>query len=216
MTTSAAPRPAPSRRARARRGEGDKLRAEIIEAAERILIRTADEEAVSIRAVADAIGVTPPSIYLHFTDKNDLLFAICERHFELLDKTMETAGARVSDPIESLKVRGIAYVNFGLEHPEQYRILFMRKPADTPEGFKDERLMKSASFDHVVDAVQRCVDAGLMEGDARQHALFLWALVHGLTSLLISKPDFAWPPVDDLIESVCSTPFEGLTKKNAR
>ena len=213
MKNQVVPRRAATRRVRARRGEGEKLREQIIEAAERILLRTADEEAVSIRAVADAIGVTPPSIYLHFTDKNDLLFAICERHFELLDKAMETAGARTSDPIESIKLRGIAYVNFGLEHPEQYRILFMRKPADTPAGFKDERLMKSASFDHVVEAVQRCVDAGLMEGDARMHALFLWALVHGLTSLLISKPDFAWPPVDALIESVCGAPFEGLAKK---
>jgi AcrR family transcriptional regulator len=53
---------APTRRHRARRGEGDRLREEILAAAERLLLETGDESAVSIRAVADAVGVTPPSI----------------------------------------------------------------------------------------------------------------------------------------------------------
>jgi AcrR family transcriptional regulator len=210
MTTKTQASP---RRARARRGEGEKLRAEIIAAAERILIRTADEEAVSIRAVADAIGVTSPSIYLHFADKNDLLFAVCERHFELLDTTLQSASARASDPVESLKLRGKAYVRFGIEHPEQYRILFMRKPAHTPENFGDERLMKTASFDHTVEAVQRCIDAGYMDGEATGIAITLWSLVHGLTSLLIAKPDFPWPPLEQLVDTVCGAPFEGLLKK---
>jgi len=65
------------RRRRAPRGQGRKLREEILAAAERLLRETGDQEAVSIRAVADAVGVTPPSIYLHFADKTDLIFAIC-------------------------------------------------------------------------------------------------------------------------------------------
>src|SRR6266540_4850124 len=74
------------RRTRARRGEGEKLREQILEVAERLLVETVDEEAVTIRAVADAVGVTPPSVYLHFADKDELLFAICERHFAQLDR----------------------------------------------------------------------------------------------------------------------------------
>jgi AcrR family transcriptional regulator len=56
------------RRRRARRGEGEKLREEILEAAERLLLQTGSEEMVQVRAVAEAVGVTPPSIYLHFAD----------------------------------------------------------------------------------------------------------------------------------------------------
>ena len=75
----AAARPSASpRRARARRGEGPRLREEILAAATRLLAETGDEEAVSIRAVAEAVGVTPPSIYLHFADKTELIFAVCE------------------------------------------------------------------------------------------------------------------------------------------
>src|SRR5437899_5757868 len=91
-----------ARRRRAPRGQGERLREEILAAAERLLIQTGDVEAVSIRAVADAVGVTPPSIYLHFADKNELLWAVCERHFTVLDQVMERATAGINDPIRSL------------------------------------------------------------------------------------------------------------------
>ena len=53
-------------RTRAKRGEGDKLRTEILAAAERLLIETGSKDAVSVRAIADACDCTPPAIYLHF------------------------------------------------------------------------------------------------------------------------------------------------------
>ena len=90
------PRPAGPR---ARRGEGERLRAEILAAAERLLIDTGDESAVSIRAVAEAVGVTPPSIYLHFADRNELLFAVVEEQFGHLDEVMEQAAVGVDDPL---------------------------------------------------------------------------------------------------------------------
>jgi len=61
--SSAAPAAAPAaspRRHRARRGEGARLREEILAAGTRLLLETGDEEAVSIRAIAQAVGVTPP------------------------------------------------------------------------------------------------------------------------------------------------------------
>jgi AcrR family transcriptional regulator len=72
---------------------------------------------VSIRAIADAVGVTPPSIYLHFPDKESLILAVCERHFDVFDSVIEQAG-RSNDPVESLRRRGRAYVRFGVENPE--------------------------------------------------------------------------------------------------
>src|ERR687888_1032271 len=98
------------RRRRAPRGQGERLRAEILEAAERLLVQTGDQEAVSIRAVADAVGVTPPSIYLHFADKNELVFAVCERAFARFDAVQEEAAAQSDDPLESLMLRGRAYI----------------------------------------------------------------------------------------------------------
>ena len=206
-TTSSTPR-----RSRARRGEGEKLREQILEAGERLLIKTGDEEAVTIRAVAEAVGVTPPSVYLHFADKDELLFAICERHFAQLDRVTEEAAAGSDELLESLALRGRAYIRFGIEHPEQYRILFMRRPSHTPENFQADRLRDAAAFGHLVEHVSRCVQAGLIDGDPLLVSLGLWAVVHGLTSLLISKPEFPWPDLDLIIDHVCRTAIRGLEK----
>jgi AcrR family transcriptional regulator len=63
------------RRPRARRGSGDRLRDDILDAATELLLETAHARAVSIRSVAQRVGITLPSIYLHFEDKNALLDA---------------------------------------------------------------------------------------------------------------------------------------------
>jgi len=198
------------RRTRARRGEGEKLREQILEAGERLLIETGNEEAVTIRAVAEAVGVTPPSVYLHFADKDELLFAICERHFAQLDRVTEEAAAGADDLLESLALRGRAYIRFGIEHPEQYRILFMRRPSHTPESFQVDRLRDAAAFGHLVEHVSKCIQSGLIDGEPLLVSLGLWAVVHGLTSLLISKPEFPWPDLDVIIDHVCRTAIRGL------
>jgi AcrR family transcriptional regulator len=204
------------RRKRAPRGQGDRLRDEILEAAERLLVETGDEEAVSIRAVSDAVGVTPPSIYLHFADKNELMFAVSERQFERLDRVLEEAAAGSDNPLESLRLRGRAYVEFGLENPEHYRILFMGNPGSSPEDFDAEKMRTTASFDHLVDAVRRCVDAGVIPPqDPVFVALGLWAVVHGVTSLMISKPDFPWPDVESFAGYLCALQVAGLQRSLA-
>ena len=131
MTVSGSRRKAQTR-PRARRGDGLRLRDEILEATERLMLASGDADAVSLRAVANAVGVTPPSIYLHFADKVDLIFAVCERNFARLDEAMEAAAAGASDPVDEVLRRGRAYVRFGLAHPEQYRILFMNPPSASP------------------------------------------------------------------------------------
>jgi AcrR family transcriptional regulator len=199
------------RRRRAPRGQGEKLRAEILSAAERLLRETGDQEAVSIRAVADAVGVTPPSIYLHFADKTDLIFAICERHFGQLDRTLQEAAAGSDDPLESLRLQGRAYVHFGIDHPEEYRILFMTRPAATPEGWSDARVKKGAAFHHLVEAVQATLDAGAIHpANAILVAFGLWAAMHGLTSLFVARPGLFGSEREALIDHVLAVQIAGL------
>lgn len=204
MATSATKRP------RAKRGEGDKLRAQILESANALLIETGDQEAVSIRAVAERVGVTPPSIYMHFADKNELLFAVCEQHFDELDRVIQHATRGVEDPLEALQQGGRAYIRFGLENPEQYRILFMSKPAAAPDGFQEERLKGSSAFDHLVEMVEAATSGGILAGDPVTNAICLWVSVHGITSLLLSHPNFPWPDREPLIDAVLATPMFGL------
>jgi AcrR family transcriptional regulator len=205
--------PSSTKRTRAKRGEGDKLRAQILDAATALLMETGDQEAVSIRAVAERVGVTPPSIYMHFADKNELLFAVCEQHFNALDQVIQQATEEIADPLEALRQGGRAYIQFGLDHPEQYRILFMSKPAAAPEGFQEERLKGSSAFDHLVQMVEAGVSAGVFAGDPVMIAICLWVSVHGVTSLLLSNPNFPWPEREAVIDAVLATPMFGLVAK---
>lgn len=200
------------RRVRARRGEGQKLKEHILAAAEQLLLETGDEDAVSIRAVAKKVGVTPPSIYIHFPDKAELIFQVCDKLFRDLDERFEAAAAGVDDPLESLMLRGKTYVQFGLEHPEHYRIMFMNNPGSTPDRYKAGMGQGDGAFGHLVEAVQRCIDGGaLPPQDPLNAAIALWVTAHGITSLLLAKPHFPWP--DDreaLIEGLCRTAVTGL------
>jgi len=202
----------PARRRRAPKGEGDRLREEILAAAERLLIETGDEAAVSIRAIADAAGVTPPSIYLHFADKDELVFAVCQLEFAELGRRMEEAAQGEKDPVRAVKNRGRAYIAFGVEHPAQYRILLMGKRELTREDFESGTLPGMEAFAQVVESVQACMDAGAFApGDPFLVAMGLWAAVHGVTSLLITVPGFPLVDADALVDHVLDVQARGLT-----
>src|SRR4051794_14668557 len=130
-----------ARRQRSQRGSGEQLRAEIIAAAKELLAAAATVDDVSIRAVADAVGVTPPAIYLHFEDKNDLIAAVVVDVFDALDAAMVQAAASSNGPMEKLRDYGMAYVRFAVDHPEHYRLAAM-DPCPRPDV--DEVLAGSA------------------------------------------------------------------------
>jgi AcrR family transcriptional regulator len=187
-------------RQRARRGDGELLHEEILEVTERLLVELGSEELVSIRVVADAVGVTPPSIYRHFVDKNHLMFEVCSRVFARLDDVLEAATAGIADPVEALAARGRAYVRFGVEHPEQYRIMFMGHAQAAPDQWGE--VITTGSFAHLMDGIQRVVDAGRMapDTDLFDTALHIWANIHGITSLLVARPSFPWPELAGFVE----------------
>jgi AcrR family transcriptional regulator len=152
------------------------------------------------------VGVTPPSIYLHFRDKIELLYAVCEEHFRRLGEVSDAAVEGVDDPRQRIHLRGWAYIRFGLEHPEHYRIMFMGRP-DCESRMTVEQLTETACFGHLQDDVIAAMEAGLLPGgDPFTTACGLWAKVHGITSLLIAKPDFPWPSLDDLVATVSGMP----------
>ncbi|MEX2294346.1 MAG: TetR-like C-terminal domain-containing protein [Acidimicrobiales bacterium] len=205
-------RPERSGRHQARKGGGAVLREEILVAAERLLIETGSEDQVSIRAVAAATGVTAPSIYRHFEDKTHLIFEVCARQFALFDRALQEAVADDNDPISTLYASGRAYVRFGIEHPEHYRIMFMGPAYATPDQWED--LLATGSFAHLISTIEAGVDANVFEpiGDPFTTALHVWACIHGLTSLLIARPTMPWPDVDGFIDEHLSLVLEPYLK----
>jgi AcrR family transcriptional regulator len=202
MTTAAA-RP----RRRARRGEGELLRDEILVAARALLAETNDADAVSVRAVAERVGVSTPSIYLHYADKAALLDAVCEAVFAELDTLMEQAAATTTDPFDGLRLRGVVYTKFALENPEQYRLAMMRMPGhldSSTKAFTAEDIVAGPTHRHLSEAVQRCIDVGVFAptADPLLITTSLWAAAHGAVSLCLAKPGLAGDDAIALCELV--------------
>src|SRR4029453_11625874 len=114
-------------RARNRRGEGGRLREEIVDAARELLEEHGNEASISLRAVARRVGITAPSIYPHFARREDILRAVITRAADELVARLEHALRGEKDPVARLRAGCDAYVTFAAEHPHHYRVLFERR-----------------------------------------------------------------------------------------
>ncbi|MEA2460110.1 MAG: hypothetical protein QOH90_287 [Actinomycetota bacterium] len=199
------------RRGRARRGHGDELRDEILRAAETLLVESGDERAVSMRAIAAAVGCTPPSLYLHFADKDELILAICNARWAEFNEMLDRGGDISDDPVESLRERGRAYIKFGMENPEHYRLLMMTKTDDPLEDIADLQKQGAVAFQHLIGAVSRCIESGAFRSmDPYMAAIVVWAALHGFTSLFVTAPNFPWPDLDETIEALLDSHLKGF------
>jgi AcrR family transcriptional regulator len=178
--------PGPLRRARAPRGSGDLLRHEILDAATELLLESGQARAVSIRSVAQRVGVTSPSIYLHFEDKDALLDAVGARYVARLDQEMEQVAIGQPSAVDVLRALGLAYVQFALQTPELYRLATM---GEWRSGSNVGIAQGGSAFKHMRAAVQTLMDEGVYRtDDPTTIALELWAAAHGVAALLITKP----------------------------
>jgi AcrR family transcriptional regulator len=201
---------------RARKGEGQLLKEEILDSTEDLLIRHGSIDAVSIRAIAEGVGVTPPAIYLHFADKDQLFYAVCRRGFDRFASQLEPVLFSGGQPTERIRRLGEAYVRFGMENWQQYPILFgVHKDFTIPEDelADDPGLRVLAGL---VALVEEAIEAGEIRKDltARAVAGVLWAAVHGLVELLLGqrdKPEIVRiPPAEELVPAMFTTLLDGL------
>ena len=168
------------------RGQGERLREEIISAAVQMLGDLADDEALSLRAVARAVSVSPTSVYQYFPDRDALVAAAMERcHAEML-QAADDAEAAQQDPALGLRARILAQAAWVQEHRGVYKVMHESK-VGMP--------FKEAALTGTTAAVQRCMDAGAApSGDAVAVALDLRTAVTGMLSLRINEPGLPWPP----------------------
>src|SRR6202008_2537447 len=168
------------------RGQGERLREEIISAAAQMLGDLADDEALSLRAVARAGSISPTSVYLYFPDRDALVAAAMQRcHAEMLQAADEAEAAH-QDPALGLRARILAQAAWVQEPPGLPQAMH-----ESPVGLA----FKAAAFTRTTAAVQRCMDAGAAPpGDAATVALDLRTAVIGMLSLRIHEPDLPWPP----------------------
>ena len=188
------------RRPRNRRGEGTRLRDELIKAA-RQLLRTAEHESdLSIRAVTRAAGAAPQSFYLQFASLDELLYLVYELEFEDLRQVMAEAASGAPDPVARLRAVCDAYCRYAQEHPGRYRALTgVRGQAHQEWAAEGRALPGFPAFVLLRDAVAAALAAGGNRADPFLAASMLWACLHGIITLREDRPAFPWPPQTDMI-----------------
>ncbi len=190
--------------------EKEQLRHRILSAARELFV-TEGYESVSMRKIADMIEYSPTTIYLYYKDKADLLDSVCKETLLHLLNTLDLLRKDKSDPVETLRKSGKAYVEFGLKYPQDYKLTFVVRPQfqkglGLQEGSVGERV-----FSYLRTIVSECIrQKKFRQVDVETTGQVLWSAVHGVTLLLIDFPDFPWTEKEKLIDMVIHTMIEGL------
>ena len=183
------------------RGQGARLRGELVQAASRLLERDGLDAQLTLRAVAREAGVSAPSVYAHFPDLDALVIAVIEEHLRGLGQAVRRAAARAgTDAAAQVRAAASAYVRWGLAHPGPYTVVFNGR-ALRQLSTDQERAMTSDSG--LMKAVTALL-AALPEApdDVELAAVGLWTALHGVVSLRVSKPAFGWPSVRRHVDAV--------------
>ncbi|MGW4241631.1 TetR/AcrR family transcriptional regulator [Nocardia sp. NPDC004722] len=185
-------------RNRNRRGEGARLRDELVTAASRLLEDLDGQEALSLRAVARAAGVAPQSVYLQFADKRELLTAVYRLRFGELREALLTALAPIPETAAAERLSALchAFVDYGVTHPGHYRVLF--GTAGTPGWEPTTGQLPGLPTMELLTATA----AATGTPDPAATAQCLWAGMHGLITLRQDRPSFPWLPLDHLVDTL--------------
>jgi AcrR family transcriptional regulator len=149
------------------------------------LLETAGPDAVTMRAVAAAAGVTPMAIYYHFRNRDALLKSLTENEFLKLREALEETGWRdLTAPFDRLARMMKGYFLYALAHPRLYDYVFSKSLRDARRFPEDFRARRSPTLTPIADCVAEAMDCGaLKQDDVWEIALQLWAQAHGYVAL---------------------------------
>jgi AcrR family transcriptional regulator len=179
------------------RGQGERLRVDLIDAAVDLIAETGSVDGVSLRAAAKRAGVSPMAVYNHFADKDAVLVAAVEHCW---DEFQAAIAATLDEPEPSARLRaaGDAYVRFALEHPGRYAVMFSGT-RNLPERAVP---IGMSAFDTLVAMVADILDARHDGRDPAFVAVQVHTWIHGMVSLLGCAPDGPWPSTDALLDDL--------------
>jgi AcrR family transcriptional regulator len=187
-------------RVRNRRGEGARLRDEIVAAAVDLLDEHGEESAITLRSVARRVGIAAPSIYRHFPDQPAIMLAVVQQAFTELDEQLLAARDRAGDdPRRQLFAIGDAYLEFAEKHPQRYRTMFggvwIPSLGESSVTENDLVALGQLAMQLLAEILQSCVTAGYATStDLSADTIGVWLGLHGLAHQRSVTAAFPWPP----------------------
>lgn len=201
--------------------EREEMRDKILDAA-RNLFATEGYDAVTLRKVADCIEYCPATIYKYFSDKDEMVRALCEEDIAAMMATFRPSMAMLA-PLERLASFGRAFIDMGLERPNHFRLMFMTPLLSSDDSMRVEKHANpdTDSYGLFCSVVQACIDEGQFReelSDAEFVAQTLWAGLHGVISLHIAlgtDPNIAWRPVRERAHFIHDLMLRGMLRPGA-
>ncbi len=168
--------------------EREELRDRILVAAKSLFLEKGFEK-TSIRNIADRIEYSPGIIYHYFRDKNEIFHALHQGGFLQLMERMKVL-ASVRNPMERLKAMGSIYVDFAMENPDMYDLMFIKEaPIDHVFNSEHDQWKEGGgTFNFLRATIEDCIKEGHFSGHESEALSYLiWSTVHGMVSLSIRK-----------------------------
>jgi AcrR family transcriptional regulator len=187
--------PAPAR-PRNPRGEGARLRDQLVQATAEVLDDVGDASRVSVRAIARRAGVSPTALYLHFADRDALVAAAVDAGFAAFNAALIAAARSASDPVASLEAMGRAYLAFAERQPALYAVLFSARRPLGPKPPSGLGVEGNEGFAGLV-ALLRAADPEIGDDEATARAIAVWSSLHGFATLRAARPHLGWPAAED-------------------
>lgn len=175
------------------------VRAAILDAARELFVHEG-VAGLSMRLLAEKIGYTPRTIYLYFTDKDDLLSELIEEEVGHLADCLEAAFAKHRSPWRRLEAVALAYVTFGLAHPQAYEAIFMVR--SHPKTRVSAHLSQHVQGKRALDVLDRAVQEASRTRAAHDHQVRVQSLrcaLHGVTSLLVLRRQLSGVPWETVV-----------------
>ena len=188
------------------------LRQDILEVSRNLLVKDGFGK-MSMRKIAKRAGVSATSIYLHFQNKDELLLALIESSITKLSAALEENLAESDDSITKLEKMAQAFVDFALENPQEYEIIYMVRPEEMPKFPKEKFQQIRKIYELLADIISEGKRAGALDvDDPLMSSYMIWAQLHGVASVIISRrldtriPDeeFVSQAVDHIIQGFIS------------
>ncbi|MGB0346249.1 MAG: TetR/AcrR family transcriptional regulator [Balneolaceae bacterium] len=163
------------------------LREKILEASRSVLF-TSGYDALSMRKIASATGVSATSIYLYFKNKDHLVHTIIEESVEELSSAIESGSQKVKGTINQFEAIIRSYVDFALKQPEKYQVIYMVR-SDAMGRYPKEKFRKARrGYTLLESVIQQGVDEGIMELDRPMIAAYsIWAQLHGIIDVVLNR-----------------------------
>lgn len=186
------------------------LRNEILEVSRDLLIQQGFGK-LTMRNIAKRANVTATSIYLHFESKEDLLLTLIEESIEHLKEHLLEEIESSKELIQQLEDLARAYVRFALDNPQEYEIIYMVRPEEMPQYPKEKFQQIRSAYELLAEIIERGKQNDQIDvGDSLISAYTLWAQLHGVVSVILSKRLDTRIPEDDFIDQAIENIIQGF------